>query len=88
MSIPALTLSAQQDRALRAVGGWIKAKPGNRGTPLAFRLFGYAGTGKTTLARHLAVVLFDEASVFGADCNRWLYTGITRAANRITVVLS
>jgi exodeoxyribonuclease-5 len=43
-----------QDAALKAVASWLKAKPGHRGTPPIFRLFGYAGTGKTTLARHLA----------------------------------
>src|ERR1700742_4570739 len=43
-----------QDAALSAVSGWLKAKPGNGSTPQVFRLFGYAGTGKTTLARHLA----------------------------------
>jgi exodeoxyribonuclease-5 len=43
-----------QDAALKAVADWLKAKPGRRGTPQVFRLFGYAGTGKTTLARHLA----------------------------------
>ena len=43
-----------QDAALGAVGAWLKAKPGQAGTPQVFRLFGYAGTGKTTLARHLA----------------------------------
>ena len=31
-----------------------RREPGTRGTPQVFRLFGYAGTGKTTLARHLA----------------------------------
>ncbi len=46
--------SPQQDSALRAVADWLKAKPGTGGTPQLFRLFGYAGTGKTTLARHLA----------------------------------
>jgi exodeoxyribonuclease-5 len=46
--------SPQQDAALVAVSDWLKAKPGTRGTPQVFRLFGYAGTGKTTLARHLA----------------------------------
>jgi exodeoxyribonuclease-5 len=46
--------SPQQDAALKAVSAWLKAKPGTRGTPQIFRLFGYAGTGKTTLARHLA----------------------------------
>jgi exodeoxyribonuclease-5 len=46
--------SPHQDQALKAVGQWLKAKPGVNGTPQVFRLFGYAGTGKTTLARHLA----------------------------------
>jgi exodeoxyribonuclease-5 len=44
----------QQDAALRAVEKWLKAKPGRGGTPPIFRLFGYAGTGKTTLAKQLA----------------------------------
>ena len=44
----------QQDAALQAVAGWMKAKPGSNGTPQVFRLFGYAGTGKTTLATHIA----------------------------------
>jgi exodeoxyribonuclease-5 len=43
-----------QDAALDAVGAWLKTKPGRGGTPPLFRLFGYAGTGKTTLARHIA----------------------------------
>jgi len=43
-----------QDSALKAVSHWLKAKPGKHGTPQVFRLFGYAGTGKTTLARHIA----------------------------------
>src|SRR3954463_1748797 len=43
-----------QDAALQAVAAWLKAKPGQGGTPQTFRLFGYAGTGKTTLVRHLA----------------------------------
>jgi ATP-dependent exoDNAse (exonuclease V) alpha subunit len=40
-----------QDAALRAASDWFKAE---RGRTSIFRLFGYAGTGKTTLARHLA----------------------------------
>src|SRR6266851_3388759 len=43
-----------QDSALKAVADWLKAKPGKNGTPPVFRLFRYAGTGKTTLARHIA----------------------------------
>src|SRR3990172_9520099 len=41
--------SPQQDAALAAVARWLKA-----GDQQVFRLFGYAGTGKTTLARHIA----------------------------------
>jgi ATP-dependent exoDNAse (exonuclease V) alpha subunit len=40
-----------QDSALTAVANWLKA---GRGRSSIFRLFGYAGTGKTTLARHIA----------------------------------
>ncbi len=46
--------SPQQDVALRDVAAWLKAKPGRGDTPPLFRLFGYAGTGKTTLAKHIA----------------------------------
>src|SRR5262252_4805239 len=42
-----------QEEALAAVARWLKAGPGS-GAPQVFRLFGYAGTGKTTLARHIA----------------------------------
>ncbi|MEX3010021.1 ATP-dependent RecD-like DNA helicase [Hoeflea sp. TYP-13] len=44
-----MQFSSQQDEALKAVSKWLKQGQG----PL-FRLFGYAGTGKTTLARHFA----------------------------------
>ena len=39
----------QQDEALKAVSNWLK-----EGRSPLFRLFGYAGTGKTTLAKHFA----------------------------------
>src|ERR1700741_1467993 len=48
------TFTPHQDSALKAVADWVKAKPGKNGTPPVFRLFGYAGTGKPTLARHVA----------------------------------
>ncbi len=48
------TFTPHQDAALKAVADWLKAKPGRNGTPPVFRLFGFAGTGKTTLARHIA----------------------------------
>ncbi len=44
-----MQFSPQQDEALKAVSRWLKS-----GRPQIFRLFGYAGTGKTTLARHFA----------------------------------
>jgi len=44
-----MQFSPQQDEALKAVERWLRA-----GRPQIFRLFGYAGTGKTTLARHFA----------------------------------
>jgi exodeoxyribonuclease-5 len=43
--------SPKQVQALDAVGRWLKT--GSDGQQV-FRLFGYAGTGKTTLAKHLA----------------------------------
>lgn len=42
--------SPQQSAALTAVSTWLSAPKG----PQVFRLFGYAGSGKTTLAVHLA----------------------------------
>src|SRR4029079_4632639 len=44
-----MQLSPQQDDALKAVARWLKA-----GKPQIFRLFGYAGTGKTPVPRHFA----------------------------------
>jgi exodeoxyribonuclease-5 len=41
--------SREQAEAIDKVGAWLKA-----GEPQLFRLFGYAGVGKTTLARHIA----------------------------------
>lgn len=48
------TFTPHQNAALNAVAQWLKAKPGEGSTPQIFRLFGFAGTGKTTLARHIA----------------------------------
>ena len=43
--------SPDQTRALDQVGRWLN---GRGGKDQVFRLFGFAGTGKTTLARHVA----------------------------------
>jgi exodeoxyribonuclease-5 len=58
-----MSWSPQQDMALKAVADWLR-----RGDRPVFRLFGYAGTGKTTLARHIAEGV-DGDVAFGA------YTG-------------
>ncbi|MBA1158730.1 ATP-dependent DNA helicase [Microvirga mediterraneensis] len=58
-----MTWSPQQDAALKAVAEWLR-----RGDRPVFRLFGYAGTGKTTLAKHIAENV-DGDVAFGA------YTG-------------
>jgi exodeoxyribonuclease V len=50
----------QQEAALKAVARWL-----NRGEPQIFRLFGYAGTGKTTLAKKIAGDVEGEVA-FGA----------------------
>ncbi len=55
--------SPGQDSALEAVSAWLK-----RGEPQVFRLFGFAGTGKTTLAKQIAADVSGEVA-FGA------YTG-------------
>ena len=55
-----MKFSTQQDAALKAVQTWMES-----GEDPVFRLFGYAGTGKTTLARHIAEGVEGEV-LFGA----------------------
>lgn len=45
-----MSWSPQQELAIRSVRSWLKDPSGKQ----VFRLFGYAGTGKTTLAQELA----------------------------------
>lgn len=52
--------SPQQEQALAEVARWLKTRDRQ-----VFRLFGFAGTGKTTLARHLAEGIDGEVA-FGA----------------------
>lgn len=50
--------------------------------------FGYALTvHKAQGSQWNNVILFNEAGVFGQDAQRWLYTGVTRAAETLTVVM-
>ena len=57
--------SPQQEGALVAVADWLKDEHG----PQVFRLFGWAGTGKSTLAKHLA-----------GDAGRVVYAAFTGKA--------
>jgi ATP-dependent exoDNAse (exonuclease V) alpha subunit len=52
--------SPQQDQALKAVAAWLK-----RPKEQIFRLFGFAGTGKTTLAKEIAESVAGDV-MFGA----------------------
>ncbi len=56
------SFSPEQDKALSAVARWLQSRPGENGHPQLFRLFGYAGTGKTTIARHLADAIDGKVS--------------------------
>src|SRR5258705_125054 len=44
----------QQNAALKSVAGCLKKNPSSTARPPIFRMLGYAATGKTTLARHIA----------------------------------
>ncbi len=66
--MPSFSFGAQQGRALKAVETWLSGHLKGTEKRQIFRLFGFAGTGKTTLARHLA------ASVNGTVCFA-AYTG-------------
>ena len=57
--LPAI-YAPQQDAALQAIAAWRRD-----GGSQVFRLFGYAGTGKTTLARRIAEDV-DGTVVYGA----------------------
>ena len=48
-----MSWSPQQERAIADVQAWLKDPRGKQ----VFRLFGYAGTGKTTLAKELAATV-------------------------------
>ena len=76
-----------QDAALKAVAEWLRAKPGQRGTPLVFRLFGYAGTGKTTLARHVAEGV-DGKVLFAAFTGKAAHVMRSKGCDRASTIHS
>ncbi|MCP8936980.1 ATP-dependent RecD-like DNA helicase [Alsobacter sp. SYSU M60028] len=74
--------SPQQDEALSRVSAWLKS-----GSPQVFRLFGYAGTGKTTLARHFAEGMDGEVA-FGAFTGKAAHVLRTKGCTDATTIHS
>jgi exodeoxyribonuclease-5 len=66
MTTAVLELAPQQAEAIRKATAWFEDR-----SQQVFRLFGYAGTGKTTLARHLVEQL---------GCTRVVYAAFTGKA--------
>ncbi len=77
-----MKFSPQQDDALIAVERWLKA-----GDRQVFRLFGYAGTGKTTLARHLAEGV-DGDVIFAAFTGKAAQVLRSRGAKKASTIHS
>lgn len=64
-----MELTTTQGTAVDRIAEWVKSYHKGASVPQVFRLFGFAGTGKTTLARHVAEALGRDAVHFAA------YTG-------------
>ena len=91
--------SVQQERALNSTEAWLRDPDGQQvfrllgyaGTGKTTRYdefdYGYALTvHKAQGSQWGDVILIDESRCFRNDRARWLYTGITRASERVTVV--
>jgi len=74
--------SPQQDDALKQVNEWLQ-----HGEEQVFHLFGYAGTGKTTLARHLAEGV-DGTVLFAAFTGKAAYVLQTKGCSGATTIHS
>ena len=68
-----MDFSAQQESALESVARWLQ------GSTQVYRLFGYAGTGKTTLAKHL------NASHYAAYTGKAAYVLQQKGCNATTI---
>lgn len=71
-----------QDRALMEVKRWFDS-----GDQQVFRFFGYAGTGKTTLARHLAEGI-DGTVLFGAYTGKAAHVLKTKGCDNASTIHS
>lgn len=77
-----MLFSPEQDRALESVSDWLKKKD----KPV-YRLFGYAGTGKTTLARHFASNVEGKV-LFGAYTGKAAYVLRTKGCEGASTIHS
>ncbi len=77
-----MQFAPQQDEALKAVSRWLKD-----GRQPVFRLFGYAGTGKTTLARYFAEHVDGEV-LFAAFTGKAAQVLRTRGASNAKTIHS
>ncbi len=77
-----MQFAPQQDEALTAVSRWLK-----EGRQPVFRLFGYAGTGKTTLARYFAEHVDGEV-LFAAFTGKAAQVLRTRGASNAKTIHS
>ena len=77
-----MEFSSKQAQALTEVSRWLK-----RGDSPIFRLFGYAGTGKTTLARHFAEGVDGEV-LFAAFTGKAAQVLRTRGAPKASTIHS
>lgn len=71
--------SPQQNQAIDEVGRWLED-----GDQQVYRLFGYAGTGKTTLARHLAQNVSDPV-LFAAYTGKAAHVLGTKGVSATTI---
>ena len=77
-----MQFAPQHDEALKAVSRWLK-----EGRQPVFRLFGYAGTGKTTLARYFAEHVDGEV-LFAAFTGKAAQVLRTRGASNAKTIHS
>lgn len=68
----------QQSKALKMIHEWLRTKPKNR-KPI-FRLFGFAGTGKTFLAKAVAAFVYEEAGKRNVPIGEVLFASYTGKA--------
>jgi len=74
VTTPTLTLTPQQTTAVdKARRWWERLQDDDPKAPRVFRLFGYAGTGKTTIAQHIVSQLDARYTLYGAFTGKAAY---------------